>query len=53
MSREHEQPPSREVGIPEPLPVNFDNIPEILQECDQWVDWHYQLVEDEIKKASH
>jgi len=36
--------------LPEPLAVQFENIPERLQSYPQWVVWNYAVVDEEIKK---
>jgi primase-polymerase (primpol)-like protein len=50
MALEHEQPPAQETGIPELLPVNFEQIPERLRRFPHFVVWQYELADDEIKK---
>lgn len=48
MERDHPTPEN--TVIPEPLPVDFANIPERLRDFDHFVLWQYDLVEDELKK---
>ena len=48
MERDHPTP--KDVVLPEPLQVNFDSIPERLQEYNQWVVWQYAIIDTEIKK---
>jgi primase-polymerase (primpol)-like protein len=40
----------KEAAIPEPLAVDFDNIPKRLRDIDQFVVWKYAIVDGEIKK---
>lgn len=48
MERDHPTPEN--AVIPEPLPVDIDNIPERLRRYDHFVLWQYAIVDDELKK---
>jgi hypothetical protein len=48
MERDHQT--TENAMIPEPLPVNFDNIPERLRPYSHFVVWQYEQIEDELKK---
>src|SRR5436305_1037370 len=39
MERDHHTPEN--LALPEPLPVNFESIPERLRHYHQWVVWNY------------
>ncbi len=40
----------KDVLIPEPLPVHFDNIPERLRGYQHFVVWQYAVIDSELKK---
>jgi primase-polymerase (primpol)-like protein len=47
---EREQPMPEKLFVPEPLPVEFDSIPERLQSYEHFVVWKYERVEGDLKK---
>src|SRR5258707_12854968 len=51
MERDHPTP--KDTLTPEPLPVNFDSIPERLRQYPHFVVWRYEHVEDELKKPPY
>lgn len=48
MERDHLTP--KDALPPEPLPVNFANIPERLRVYPHFVVWQYERIDDELKK---
>jgi putative DNA primase/helicase len=51
MERERYTP--QEVALPEPLAVNFENIPERLRDYDHFVVWKYEHVDGDLKKPPY
>lgn len=42
-----------QMRLPEPLPVQFANIPALIQEYPNWVVWRYAIIDGEVKKPPY
>ncbi len=47
---ERDRPMPKDIVLPEPLPVDFERIPERLRPFNHWVVWKYAVLDSEIKK---